>query len=79
MNIQKRNGSIAIFDITKIIAAIAGANKEVEQIHQLQTQEIKEIAGKIAAKVSEDTHVETIQDSVEDALLEKGALRWPNL
>ena len=75
MNIQKRNGSIAIFDITKIIAAIAGANKEVEQIHQLQTQEIKEIAGKIAAKVSEDTHVETIQDSVEDALLEKGAFK----
>lgn len=75
MNIQKRNGSKAIFDITKIIAAIAGANKEVEQIHQLQTQEIKEIAGKIAAKVSEGTHVETIQDSVEDALLEKGAFK----
>jgi ribonucleoside-triphosphate reductase len=75
MNIQKRNGSKAIFDITKIIAAIAGANKEVEQIHQLQTQEIKEIAGKIAVKVSEGTHVETIQDSVEDALLEKGAFK----
>jgi ribonucleoside-triphosphate reductase len=75
MNIQKRNGSKAIFDITKIIAAIAGANKEVEQMHQLQTQEIKEIAGKIAAKVSEGTHVETIQDSVEDALLEKGTFK----
>lgn len=75
MNIQKRNGSNAIFDITKIIAAIAGANKEVEQMHQLQTQEIKEIAGKIAAKVSEGTHVETIQDSVEDALLEKGTFK----
>jgi ribonucleoside-triphosphate reductase len=75
MNIQKRNGSKAIFDIIKIIAAIAGANKEVEQIHQLQTQEIKEIAGKIAAKVSEGTHVETIQDRVEDALLEKGAFK----
>lgn len=75
MNIQKRNGSNAIFDITKIIAAIAGANKEVEQMHQLQTKEIKEIAGKIVAKVSEGTHVETIQDSVEDALLEKGAFK----
>mgnify|MGYP001157863297 CR=1 FL=1 len=75
MYIQKRNGSKAIFDITKIIAAIAGANKEVEQMHQLQTQEIKEIAGKIAAKVSEGTHVETIQDRVEDALLEKGVFK----
>ena len=75
MKIQKRNGSKAIFDITKIIAAIAGANKEVEQMHQLQTQEIKEIAGKVAAKVLEGTHVETIQDSVEDALLEKGAFK----
>lgn len=75
MNILKRNGNNAVFDITKIIAAIAGANKEVEQEHQLQAEDIKNIAGKVAAKVVEGTHVETIQDSVEDALLDKGAFK----
>ena len=75
MNIHKRNGQKAVFDITKIIAAIAGANKEVAEADQLQSEDIKEIAGKVASEVSEGSHVEAIQDSVEDALLEKGAYK----
>lgn len=75
MNIHKRNGQKAVFDITKIIAAIAGANKEVAEADQLQAEDIKEIAGKVASEVSEGSHVEAIQDLVEDALLEKGAYK----
>ncbi len=75
MNIQKRNGQNDVFDITKIIAAIAGANKEVDLEDQLQPDEIKAIAGEVSIHVGDGTHVEAIQDHVEDALLERGAFK----
>ncbi len=75
MNIQKRNGQNDVFDITKIIAAIAGANKEVDLEDQLQPDEIKTIAGEVSIHVGDGTHVEAIQDHVEDALLERGAFK----
>lgn len=73
MKITKRNGNEVVFDITKIIAAITRANKEVEQENQLNATDIKEIAGKIAETIDESTNVESIQDQVEDGLLNKGA------
>ncbi len=73
MNIIKRNGTEAVFDITKIILAISSANKEVKADYQLTNDEIKSVANKVTEGVSEQTNVEEIQDLVEDALLQKGA------
>lgn len=73
MKIQKRNGSLDIFDITKIIGAISSANKEVLEKDQLNNDEIRSIAGNIANVVNEGSCVEDIQDMVEDELLNLGA------
>ncbi len=73
MNINKRNGNQDIFDITKIIAAIASANTEVMEKDQLNNDAIRQVAGEIADQVIEGTPVEDIQDMVEDALLKRGA------
>jgi ribonucleoside-triphosphate reductase len=73
MDIRKRNGSIDTFDITKIIGAIAAANKEVTEAEQLSTESIREIAGKIAFTAKDGITVEEVQDQVEDHILELGA------
>ena len=44
MKIIKRNGSEAVFDITKIIAAITKANKVVPDAQRLTKQQIIEIS-----------------------------------
>jgi ribonucleoside-triphosphate reductase len=75
VKIQKRNGSMDTFDITKIIVAISAANKEVDEKDQLETVVIKEIAGNIADTVKEGTNVEEIQDKVEDDLLDHDAFQ----
>jgi len=73
MDIRKRNGNMDTFDITKIISAIAGANKEVEQSEQLSVDAIREIAGKIAFTAKDGITVEEVQDQVEDHILKLGA------
>ena len=40
MKIIKRNGSEAVFDITKIISAISKANKVVPEAQRLTKQQI---------------------------------------
>ena len=72
-NVIKRNGEEVTFDISKIANAIRAANKEVEQIHQLNEYQIQAVADKIARQVVDSTHavnVEDIQDMVETGIME---------
>ncbi len=69
----KRSGEEVTFDISKIENAIKKANKEVDQIHQLNEYQIKAVADKIAKQIAEAPHavnVEDIQDMVETGIME---------
>ena len=52
MKIIKRNGSEAVFDITKIIAAVTKANKVVPDAQRLTKQQIIEISDGSAIRLS---------------------------
>ena len=74
MKIIKRNGSEAVFDITKIIAAITKANKVVPDAQRLTKQQIIEISDHVQEVCYARGHamnVEEIQDIVEDAIMAK--------
>ena len=76
MKIIKRNGSEAVFDITKIIAAITKANKVVPHAQRLTKQQIIEISDHVQEVCYARGHamnVEEIQDIVEDAIMATGA------
>ena len=76
MKIIKRNGSEAVFDITKIIAAITKANKVVPDAQRLTKQQIIEISDHVQEVCYNRGHamnVEEIQDLVEDAIMATGA------
>ena len=76
MKIIKRNGSEAVFDITKIIAAITKANKVVPDAQRLTKQQIIEISDHVQEVCYARGHamnVEEIQDIVEDAIMATGA------
>ena len=67
MKIIKRNGSEAVFDITKIIAAITKANKVVPDAQRLTKQQIIEISDHVQEVCYARGHamnVEEIQDIV---------------
>lgn len=70
MNIIKRTGETARFDITKIILAIDAANNEVEPAHRISAVQIRELANQAANHIQEGQNVEQIQDIVENVLLE---------
>ncbi|WP_455501935.1 anaerobic ribonucleoside-triphosphate reductase [Gemmiger sp.] len=76
MKIIKRNGSEAVFDITKIISAISKANKVVPEAQRLTKQQIIEISDHVQEVCYNRGHamnVEEIQDIVEDAIMATGA------
>lgn len=76
MKIIKRSGEEAGFDITKIIAAVHKANKEVELSKRLTTEQIQIIAQnieEICKKSIRSMNVEEIQDEVEDQIMRAGA------
>ena len=76
MKIIKRNGSEAVFDITKIISAITKANKVVPEAQRLTKQQIIEISDhvqKVCYARGHAMNVEEIQDIVEDAIMATGA------
>ena len=76
MKIIKRNGSEAVFDITKIIAAITKANNVVAESQRLTNHQIIDISDKVQATCLSRGHamnVEEIQDIVEDAIMATGA------
>ena len=76
MKIIKRNGSEAVFDITKIIAAITKANHVVPESQRLTKEQIIEISDHVQTSCLARGHamnVEEIQDLVEDEIMQTGA------
>ena len=76
MKIMKRNGSEAVFDISKIIAAVTKANNVVASNQRLTKEQITAIADDVAQECQSRNHamnVEEIQDLVEDAIMQTKA------
>ena len=76
MKIIKRNGSEAVFDITKIITAITKANHVVPESQRLTKEQIIEISDHVQTSCLSRGHamnVEEIQDLVEDEIMQTGA------
>ena len=76
MKIIKRNGSEAVFDISKIIAAVTKANNVVASNQRLTKEQITAIADDVARECQSRNHamnVEEIQDLVEDAIMQTKA------
>ena len=72
-NVIKRNGEEVAFDLDKIINAIKGANREVDNLHRMNEYQIMAVADNVAKKIQESTHavnVEDIQDMVETGIME---------
>lgn len=72
----KRNGQEVAFDGRKIINAIAAANREVSELHQMNNFQIRAVADTIAKTVNNMLHavnVEDIQDMVERGIMEMRA------
>ena len=82
MKIIKRNGAEAVFDITKIIAAISKANNQASEPNRMTQQQIIAIADKVEAaclKMNRAPSVEEIQEMVETGLMESGAFEVAKL
>ncbi len=76
MKIIKRNGSEAIFDITKIIVAITKANESVAERDRMTPLQIRRIAESVVLsceKLGRSPSVEEIQDMVEHHIMAHGA------
>ena len=76
MKIIKRNGSEAVFDISKIIVAVTKANNVVASNQRLTKEQITAIADDVAQECQSRNHamnVEEIQDLVEDAIMQTKA------
>lgn len=76
MKIIKRNGSEAVFDITKIIAAITKANNADSNSQELTQEQIVRIAASVennCTRLKRSASVEEIQDMVEQKIMEQGA------
>ena len=76
MKIIKRNGSEAVFDISKIITAVTKANNADENTKELNTEQILQIASSVeesCARMNRAMSVEEIQDLVENEIMSRGA------
>ncbi len=76
MNIIKRSGQEAVFDISKIIVAVTKANNSVKEEDRMTAEQIKEISHKVEAACLTAGHalsVEEIQDLVEYEIMEQHA------
>ena len=76
MKIIKRNGSEAVFDITKIIAAITKANDVVGEDLRMTATQIRRIADSVeksCVELGRSPSVEEIQDMVEEQIMAHGA------
>ena len=76
MKIIKRNGSEAVFDITKIIVAITKANDVVDENLRMTPTQIQRIAESVelaCQKMNRSISVEEIQDLVETQIMAHGA------
>ncbi len=76
MKIIKRNGSEAVFDITKIISAITKANEVVSEDLRMTPMQIRRIAESVERScidMGRAPTVEEIQDFVEEQIMAHGA------
>ncbi len=76
MKVIKRNGSEVVFDIDKIIAAVAKANDSVEEGLRLTPSQINRIAQFVelyCQSMNRSPSVEEIQDQVEVQIMAHGA------
>ncbi|MBQ4544981.1 MAG: anaerobic ribonucleoside-triphosphate reductase [Oscillospiraceae bacterium] len=76
MKIIKRDGSEAVFDITKIIVAVTKANETVEEKDRMIPMQIQRIAESVVLaceKLGRSPIVEEIQDMVEKQIMAHGA------
>ena len=76
MKIIKRNGSEAVFDITKIENAIIKANNVVEDAERMTPTQIKRIAQRVelaCQEMNRSLGVEEVQDLVESQIMAHGA------
>ncbi|MCQ2495519.1 MAG: anaerobic ribonucleoside-triphosphate reductase [Lachnospiraceae bacterium] len=76
MKLIKRNGSEALFDISKIIVAISKANESVSEELRMTSNQIKRIAENvtnICESLGRAANVEEIQDMVERQIMAHGA------
>lgn len=76
MKIIKRNGSEAVFDITKIIQAVTKANHVVSEAERMTPMQIQRIAERVELACRETNRspgVEEIQDLVEKQIMAHGA------
>ena len=76
MKIIKRNGSEVVFNVTKIINAIAKANNTVPEPDQLTREQILKISEDVERHCEElgrAAGVEEIQDAVEKGIMAAGA------
>ncbi len=73
MNIIKRSGQEAVFDVEKIVDAIRKANKEVVESERISEDRIAFIASAVTGeclRMGRSVHVEEVQDMVENYLME---------
>ena len=76
MKIIKRNGSEAVFDISKIMMAVSRANEVVQANQKLSKAQINALAAQVEEVCSTRPHamnVEEIQDLVENQIMEQQA------
>ena len=75
MKVIKRNGSEVNFDVNKIVAAIAKANKAAhrEELTREQIQEIAEYINFKCTRMNRAISVEEMQDMVENQIMAQGA------
>lgn len=72
MKVEKRDGRIVDFDVSKIIEAISGANQDVKGREKASIANKKEIAKSIQEIDKDVISVEEIQDRVEKELMKLG-------
>lgn len=76
MRIIKRSGKEVGFDISKIMAAVQKANREVKEADRMSQEQIDEISNKVEEICMDMAHtpsVEEIQDMVENQIMNQHA------
>ena len=76
MKIIKRNGAEAVFDKSKIHAAVSKANLAVDEVYRINEADIEAITDRVTERcksLGRATSVEEIQDMVERELMALGA------
>lgn len=72
MNIIKRDGSVVEYNYAKILTAINKANREVDELEQIDDIDISRIIRAVEAQRKDTLHVEEIQDIIVRKLMQYG-------